>query len=157
MKFLDIINNDSFQSITSILRIPLRNVAWRNEHRDVPAQTLWSGLVDLPGGPTHGDWLSRWTALQVALTEADPNLTITETDLTWLLSWMDHEPETEAVAVMAMLYAYAMAPDETMTPAEAAEATGTSESSWRNRAAAGQFPGSVKAGKQWLIPVRYVR
>lgn len=39
-----------------------------------------------------------------------------------------------------------------VTPGEAAVLTGTAESGWRNRAAAGKIPGAVKKGKQWLIP-----
>jgi hypothetical protein len=39
-----------------------------------------------------------------------------------------------------------------LTPAEAAALTGTSESSWRNRCAAGQVEGAFKKGKQWIIP-----
>ena len=39
-----------------------------------------------------------------------------------------------------------------ITPAEAAALTNTAESTWRNRAAAGQVPGAVKKGKQWLLP-----
>jgi len=38
------------------------------------------------------------------------------------------------------------------TPVEAARITGTAESGWRNRAAAGELPGAMKRGKQWLIP-----
>jgi len=39
-----------------------------------------------------------------------------------------------------------------LTPAEIAVQTATGESTWRNRAAAGEFPGAFKKGKQWLIP-----
>lgn len=43
--------------------------------------------------------------------------------------------------------------NEMLTPAEAAKRFGRSESSFRNRAAAGDFPGARKRGKQWLIPL----
>lgn len=39
-----------------------------------------------------------------------------------------------------------------LTCAEAAALSGTSESGWRNRCAAGLVPGATKKGKQWLIP-----
>lgn len=39
-----------------------------------------------------------------------------------------------------------------LTPQEVAEATGTSDSQWRNKAAAGDIPGAIKKGKQWLLP-----
>jgi hypothetical protein len=42
--------------------------------------------------------------------------------------------------------------EQWLTPAEAAELSGTSESHWRNRCAAGQVDGAFKKGKQWLIP-----
>lgn len=42
------------------------------------------------------------------------------------------------------------------TPVEAAALTGTSESGWRNRAAAGKIAGAIKKGKQWLIPANAV-
>jgi len=48
--------------------------------------------------------------------------------------------------------AIALIPRQYVTPNEAAAFTGTAESGWRNRAAAGDIPGAVKKGKQWLIP-----
>lgn len=39
-----------------------------------------------------------------------------------------------------------------LTPQEVAAATGTSDSQWRNKAAAGEIPGAIKKGKQWLLP-----
>lgn len=44
-----------------------------------------------------------------------------------------------------------------MTPQEVAEATSTSDSQWRNKAAAGEIPGAVKKGKQWLLPRSVLR
>lgn len=41
---------------------------------------------------------------------------------------------------------------DVLTPAEVAELTSTAESGWRNKCAAGAFPGAFKKGKQWLIP-----
>lgn len=154
MKYTDILNHPSFQNIAATLRVPFRSTYWRQQHPDVPFWTLCNSLTDLPGGPVHPDWLSRWTALQVALAEADPSLVLSTEDVTWLLDWLEHEPASEATAVIAMLYAYASAPDETLTPAEIAAATGTAESTWRNKAAAGELAGAVKRGKQWLIPER---
>lgn len=154
MKYTDILNHPSFQSIAAAIRIPFRSAYWRQQHPDVPFWKLLDDLTKLPGGPTHQQWLSRWTALQVALAEADPSLVISTEDVSWLLSWMEHKPEDEAIAVIAMLYAYASAPDVTLTPAEIAAATGTAESTWRNKAAAGEIAGAVKRGKQWLIPER---
>lgn len=157
MKYSDILKHRSFQNIAAVLRVAFRDWRWRDEHSDVAFWTLWNDLVDLPGNVQHPQWLARWTNLQVALAEADPNMVLAEQDVTWLLSWLSHEPASEASAVVAMLYAYASAPAETMTPAEIAAATGTAESTWRNKAAAGELAGAVKRGKQWLIPVTAVQ
>lgn len=154
MKFSEIINHPEFLNIAATLRTPFRSELWRKQHPDVPFWTLWNDLVNLPGGPQHSAWLARWTDLQVALAEADTNLVLSETDVAWLLAWLYHEPASEAIAVVSLLYAYASAPDETLTPAEIAAATGTAESTWRNRAAAGELPGATKRGKQWLISER---
>lgn len=56
----------------------------------------------------------------------------------------------------AVLSGAALSP-EWYSPVGAATATGTSESSWRNRAAAGQIPGAFKVGKQWVIPASAVQ
>lgn len=42
--------------------------------------------------------------------------------------------------------------DSWITPVEIARQTETSESYWRNAAAAGKLAGAAKKGKQWLIP-----
>lgn len=154
MKYTDILNHPSFQNIAAVIRVPFRSAYWRQQHPDVPFWTLLDDLTKLPGGPTHPNWLSRWTELQVALAEADSSLVLSTEDVSWLLAWTEYKPADEAIAVVAMLYAYASAPDETLTPAEIAAATGTAESTWRNKAAAGEIAGAVKRGKQWLIPER---
>ena len=109
MNFTDTINHPSFQNIAATLRVPFRSTAWRDAHPAIPFWTLWNDLVNLPGHNQHPDWLGRWTALQSALAEADADLVLSTTDVTWLLSWLEHEPAAEATAVVAMLYAYASA------------------------------------------------
>jgi len=52
------------------------------------------------------------------------------------------------------LYVY---PFPWLSPAEVAQITGTAESTWRNRAAAGKIPDAVKVGKQWLLPRAVLR
>ena len=56
------------------------------------------------------------------------------------------------IATAEAFVACALIPRQYATPSEAAAFTGTAESTWRNRAAAGEIPGAVKKGKQWLIP-----
>ncbi len=46
---------------------------------------------------------------------------------------------------------------EELTPAQVAALTATAESTWRNKAAAGDIPGARKAGKQWLLPRAVLR
>jgi len=62
-----------------------------------------------------------------------------------------------ALVIMSMLFASAHAEDKYLTPPEIATQTGTSESNWRNKAAAGEFPGAVKRGKVWFIPYSVLR
>lgn len=64
---------------------------------------------------------------------------------------LDRDP---TVYKPADLHWYAPDPNEFewFTPAEVASLTGTAESGWRNKAAAGEIPGAIKKGKQWLIP-----
>ena len=56
-----------------------------------------------------------------------------------------------------LMLAWASATPDYLTPNEIADATGTAESGSRNKAAAGEIPGAVKKGKQWLIPRWAVR
>lgn len=63
---------------------------------------------------------------------------------------------SEEIADMAVLIAGWAPVADYLTPAEAAQATGTSESHWRNKAAAGKVPGAIKKGKQWLLPRSFV-
>jgi hypothetical protein len=65
-----------------------------------------------------------------------------------------HIATSEAVREVTLV---ANTADNWMTPAEVAEATGTSDSQWRNKAAAGDIPGAVKKGKQWLLPRSVLR
>ena len=56
------------------------------------------------------------------------------------------------IATAPAYFAAALIPRQYATANEAAVFTGTSESSWLNRAAVGQIHGAVKRGKTWLIP-----
>jgi hypothetical protein len=157
MRFSDVLENAHFQTLTAIVRVALRSPQWQREHREVSAPGHWKGIVDLGFGntfeETKTEFVSRMVAFLAAITHADEDLAYTEDDLRWLVEMMD-TPEANAVA--GLFIAYAIAPDETVTPAEAAELTGTAESGWRNKAANGELPGAVKKGKQWLIPRRLV-
>ncbi len=70
--------------------------------------------------------------------------------------WVRYAPEHELVEWASHIAALEEEAErlaaDWLTPAEIAAATGTAESTWRNKAAAGEVPGAVKKGKQWLIP-----
>jgi hypothetical protein len=81
---------------------------------------------------------------------ADDRLRYTKEDIQWVAEAMEQE---QALVIMSMLFASAHAEDQYLTPPEIAAMTGKSESNWRNKAAAGEFPGAQKKGKVWLIPL----
>ena len=159
MNFTDVIKNEHFVSLSAILRVPFQSHTWKKLHPEVPFWTLNENL----GKAVHRDSkldrdqvVAAITDILVAVTSADDVLCYTEDDLTWLFSWLDGE-DTTAKAVYSLWMAYYSAPADTITPAEVAEKTGTAESTWRNKAAAGLIPGAEKKGKQWLLPVTVLR
>lgn len=158
MKYSDILKNKHFNNLAAIIRIPHLSKSWRDDHNEV---TFWRLLEDLNDAKTdetfatnRTEFVNRFCALMVELTTADPRLTYTEQDLTWLVESMDSE---YALVIASLLLAWASAPDELLTPLEVAAATGTHESNWRNKAAAGEIPGAIKKGKQWLLPRSVLR
>jgi len=81
-------------------------------------------------------------------------------------TWYEVTGEIDASEVISPIYveqagytatspayiAVALIPRQYATASEAAAFTGTAESGWRNRAAAGEISGAIKRGKTWLIP-----
>ena len=159
MNFNDVIKNPHFVALAAILRVPFSSLHWRRKHPQVPFWTLNENLskaihVDTP--LNRDQVVKAISEILVSVTEADPTLCYTPEDLDWLFSWLDQD-DTVAKAVFSLLMAYYSAEAEFLTPAEAAERTGTAESTWRNKAAAGKIPGAIKKGKQWLLPVSVLR
>lgn len=159
MKYSDILKNEHFNNLAVIIRIPHLSATWRKEHLvKVPLWQLLDALNDIKTEASFAtdrtEFVNRFCDLLVKLTTADPRLTYSEDDLTWFVQAMDGE---HALVIASLLLAWASAPDKLLTPAEAAEATGTSESNWRNKAAAGEIPGAIKKGKQWLLPRSVLR
>lgn len=154
MNYSDILDNEHFLSLAALVRSTFRSPNWRHQHPDVPFWTLWRNLDNVTpvNGPpwNRNQVLTAFTALLTALVEADPRLSYTTDDIAWLVSVLD-DAELQKVTI-SLWMAYATAPADLLTPAEAANATDTSESYWRNRAAAGEIPGAYKKGKQWLLP-----
>jgi len=158
MKYSDILRNEHFNNLAAIIRVPFWSEAWRKQYNGVP---FWSMLNDLNEIKTEqhfsqnrAEFVARFCDLISSVTIADSNLDYTEADLAWFIQAMDDE---HALAIASLLLAWASAPDELLTPAEVAEITGTADSTWRNKAAAGEIPGAVKKGKQWLLPRSVLR
>jgi len=93
----------------------------------------------------HATAFQKLLALVRRVTPAMP---VRPEDLTWYLDSV----ATQGAVVVTLFGAYAVARERMVTPAEVAAATGTGESTWRNRAAAGDIPGALMKGKQWLLP-----
>jgi hypothetical protein len=152
MRFTEITRDPRFANLTAMLRVPFGSWGWKQEHPEVPFWTLWKRFdKQVPVEPpwNRDEALSALLDLLSSVARADEGLSYREEDLDWLVGAASGE---RALVVLNLLKAYATAPDETYTPAELALATGTAESSWRNKAAAGAIPGAVKRGKQWLLP-----
>jgi len=157
MKYSDILNNPHFNNLGAIIRVPFQSPEWRRGHSGVPFWNLNKAFVDAT--PIDGPWntadvISSFTTLITSISTADPHLTYTEDDINWFVAMLDSE---EHKAVVKMFQAWYSAPDTMLTPAEVAAATGTAESTWRNKAAAGHIPGAEKKGKQWLLPRSILR
>lgn len=147
--FSDIIKDPHFVNLAALARRAYRSRKWQKYHADVPIKTLWKHLEAVtPVDGTRWDKATVMTAITDILI-ASATGKYTEDDLRWLADVLD---SNQHVVIVSLWKAFAVAPDEFVTPAEVAEATGTSESNWRNKAAAGAIPGAFKKGKQWLLP-----
>lgn len=158
VKFLDIAHNPHFNQFVSVISVPFSSLWWKRHHPEVPFWTLWEGctalLKDEYFGSNRQQFVSRFLGFLTILVQADSKLSYSEEDMQWLAEAIDG---SYALTTMSMLFAYASAKREYLTPVQIAEATSTSESNWRNKAASGEFVGAFKAGKQWLLPVTALR
>lgn len=160
IKFADILRNPHFSQFAALLSVPYRSMWWRKRHPEVP---FWSRINTITrlmhdGGLAHkslrDQFIEEFTTLLMELVEADQKLYYRMEDMDWFLETLSGQ---YATVTMAMLFAMASAKQTYLTPMEIAEATNTSESNWRNKAAAGEIIGAFKAGKQWLIPTTSLR
>lgn len=153
MKFSQYLQNEHFNNLTAIIRVPSLSSRWRRQYSQVPFFSLRSAFSDLVFADfeiASADILSAFTNLLLAIVSVDEKLSYTQDDFAWFVSILDNDA---SAAVLGLLCAYMVAPCDHLTPLEVAEQTGTSQSNWRNKAAAGDIPGAVKKGKQWLLPV----
>jgi len=158
VSFSETIHNEHFCNLAAVIRVALGTPAWREQHPEVQFWSLWNDASDALNetmfAQDRAAFVGRFSVMLSALADADPRLGYSETDLAWFVGAMDAD---DARVTASLLLAMAAAPDRTVTPAEAAEMTGFSESHWRNQAAAGDVPGAVKKGKQWLLPATVVK
>jgi len=160
IKFADILRDPHFSQFSALLSVPFRSYVWRQQHPEVPFWILWENCTKWLNDVYFAQISSRqefskaFQKLLDALIKADPKLFYREEDNQWFIDVMDGD---RALVTMSMLFAYASSKDTYLTPVQVAEATGTAESTWRNKAAAGEIIGAYKAGKQWLISVTSLR
>jgi len=163
MKYHSILRNEHFNNLAANIRVPLLSPGWRKRHPHVPLVSLekqfsaavfndvWNHGNDVWN---HGEVLTAFVNLITAIVEADERLHYSKEDMDWFVQVLEGD---NAPTVMALFCTWYRAPDTFLTPAEIAEKTGTAESTWRNKAAAGAIPGAIKKGKQWLLPQTALR
>lgn len=125
--YADTLRNPHFNNIAAIIREPLRSPAWRRAHPDVPFFALHDALVKAIQTLNREQIIDAMTQMIVSLTESDDRIHFSTDDLDWVVAVLDGN-ESDARATLAMLQAWWSAPDDYVTPAQVAEATGTSES-----------------------------
>jgi hypothetical protein len=160
LQLMQILDDPHFCNLVAIIRIPLHSRDWREENPEVrfPERIFRiKTMMTKQHFRSKGDRY-EFTQLFINLLKdimlADSRLRYTKDDIQWFVEAMEQE---NALVIMSMLFASAYADDQYMTPPEIAAQTGKSESNWRNKAAAGEFPGAIKRGKVWLIPVSVLR
>jgi hypothetical protein len=160
MQITQILNNPHFCNLVAIIRIPLHSWEWCEENPEVRfAARIYhiESLMTRVHFQDEGDKY-EFTQLFIRLLKdiklADDRLRYTKDDIQWFAEAIEQE---QALVIMSMLIASAHAEDQYLTPPEIAAQTGKSESNWRNKAAAGEFPGAIKKGKVWLIPYSVLR
>lgn len=158
IKFTDILHNDHFQNIALVLRRAGWPTAWRQAHPNVPYWTLTDKLKKVATAEFYhtnrSEIVNRFLDLFNAIVIADPRVYYGPDDLDWFVGEFERP---HGLAMLWLMLAWVSAVPDYLTPLEIADETGTHESGWRNKAAAGEIPGAVKKGKQWLIPRWAVR
>jgi hypothetical protein len=148
-----ILENAHFSRLADLIRVPMFSSAWRQEY---PQVDFWAKIntfhkLTAPGLKSidRAAVLMAFTDLMDSIVQADSRLFHRTSDLDWLIQVLDGD---QAHLILNLLKAWYSAQAEYFTPAELVEITGQAESTWRNKAAAGDIPGTIKKGKQWLIP-----
>lgn len=159
---IELLNHPSMQRLGTILNVAMSR-EWQQAH---PATTYWGAWDRLAGrkygrgGRYHPSVITNVIrdihTVFDGIIAADPRLDLaTPADFAWLEEQLSGERGTLTLSLL-LVHAYTPSGDDWLTPVEAAELTKTAESGWRNKAAAGEIPGAVKKGKQWLLPRQIV-
>lgn len=160
MDYLSITQDDSFQRLAAFIRAA-KSTEWAQSHPECKFGFYYANFVRLARQyhpDLRRDLIEAYAGMTSSAIEADAQLMhYATTDVAaWFVSLLDGERQ-EVKTTLALMLAVASCEDTMLTPVECAERTGTSESGWRNKAAAGDIPGARKAGKQWLIPLSWIR
>lgn len=147
--FSSIVRDPHFRALC----VPIRaaySYGWRRKHPTVPFWALLERLETASKGYEMypQEYVPALTAMLDAIGRASPQLRCRSEDLTAYLALVEQEGHWLVMAFCA----FCSAKSDFVTPAQVSAATGTAESTWRNKAAAGDISGAVKAGKQWLLP-----
>jgi hypothetical protein len=161
MDFIALITHPTLSLFAELFRVTI-DPDWRQAHpaefypawdrlagtgQTIAAQGSMYSNHDSESDPLTIDLLTIITGM----VGADMRLALyTDDELHWLLD----AAREHRTLLLSVLFVKVYTGGELKTPVELADATGTSEAYWRNHAAAGDIPGVIKKGKQWLIPTR---
>lgn len=151
MRFSDIIEDVNFRAICVPIRVAMNaRGVWLQRRQYIPFWNLYRALekATVSYSAQMEVYVPALTAMLSNIAKVMPALAINQDTFDGYLRLID----TYGAVVPPMMLAYASASERFATPAQVADATGTSESLWRNRSAANEIPGAVKMGKQWLLP-----
>ena len=152
--FSAILRNPHFARLCVPIRVVYHSHQWKRTHADVPIRHLLERWEKFTFNYDHypHEYIPALTRLLSAIAKATPRLAYQQEDLNGYQRLLE-----EHGGVVAHLFgAYASGSDRFITPGQAATLGDDAESTWRNRAAAGEIPGAWKAGKQWLLPVSVI-
>lgn len=160
MDYLNVTQDHSFQRLAAFIRAASAT-EWAQAHPESKFGFYYANFVRLARQyhpDLRGDLMTAFSGMTSAAVEVDVMLShyVTTDAVAWFVGLLDGNRQA-VKTTLALLLAVASCEDTTLTPVEAAERTGTSESGWRNRAAAGLVPGARKVGKQWLIPSAWLK
>lgn len=111
MTYSDVLRNEHFNNLATLIRIPFLSSDWKRKH---PKVAFWSRIADLNKIKTsqhfarnRAEFVAQFCAMLGELTTSDPDLIYTTADLDWFIAAMDRP---DALAVASLLFAYFSAP-----------------------------------------------